>query len=348
MRLRDLGVDIGVKPVGMRNGITDVKGISVGHCAIAESGLVSGVTVVWPYPAGVEKRMLFVGKWSAIFGDDMTGLGVAEDFGTFSSPIALVPSAAVGRAYDGLIQHGIGRDPGLSTSTGWPPVVIGVNDSVLNPPATSFAVFREDHLEQAMKNLEVDEVSEGSVGVGRGLCAFGLRGGVGTSSRVLQSDEQEFTVGAFTAANGGEAGDLCIDRYPIDTNRRDVFEQRPRSFVALIATDAPLIPLQCRQLALRAISGLYRVGLISARTDEGIAIAFSTFPVEQDGAHQLVGRVSDDLLVELSVAAEECCEEAVLNGLLAAKPLTANGVRLESLEADTWTQTVNRFKRGAQ
>ncbi len=350
-RLGDLDLSIGKLAAGPLNAITDVPGLSVGHGNITDNDLVSGLTVVGPYPAAVGARMLSIGKWSLAGSDSLTGLGVAEDFGTFSSPIALVPDATVGRVYDSLIQHGLSRDPGLSTYAGWPPIVIGLNDSVLNPPATTYGSFREEHLQNALQHLEAGEVSQGNAGVGRGLCAFGMKGGVGTASRLVQRSEVSFRVGALVAANGGELRDLCVDRYPIPAaEHRDPLPSRPRTFAAVVTTDAPLIPVQCQQLAFRATSGLYRVGLAEARTDEGITLAFSTIPAEPTGPsgnHQRYQSAGDDLLRELSVAASDCCEEAVLNGLLAADSIRRNGIQLQALGQEGWPEAVKRFRKAS-
>ena len=66
-------------------------GVSVGHVDIRTSDLYTGLTAIVPYPASVDERKLFIGRFSIDGGDAMSGLGVAEDFGTFSSPIVLGP-----------------------------------------------------------------------------------------------------------------------------------------------------------------------------------------------------------------------------------------------------------------
>ena len=112
---------------GPHNAIVDVAGVSVGHVDIRTPDLHTGLTAILPYPASVEERKLFIGRFSIDGGDAMSGLGVAEDFGTFSSPIVLAPTPVVGRVYEALIRHSLGRDTGLSTEAGWPPVVVGID-----------------------------------------------------------------------------------------------------------------------------------------------------------------------------------------------------------------------------
>ena len=80
---------------GPHNAIVDVAGVSVGHVDIRTPDLHTGLTAIVPYPASVEERKLFIGRFSIDGGDAMSGLGVAEDFGTFSSPI--VPCSVPGR-----------------------------------------------------------------------------------------------------------------------------------------------------------------------------------------------------------------------------------------------------------
>ena len=106
----------------------------MGHVDIRTPDLHTGLTAIIPYPASVEERKLFIGRFSIDGGDAMSGLGVAEDFGTFSSPIVLAPTPVVGRVYESLIRHSLGRDTGLSTVAGWPPVVVGIDDTVCQRP----------------------------------------------------------------------------------------------------------------------------------------------------------------------------------------------------------------------
>jgi D-aminopeptidase len=173
MRLSDLGLRIGHLEPGRENALTDVDGVEICHLTINEDGLSTGLSAVMPHPPAVKQRRLYMGHCALDSGDGMTGLGVEEDFGTFSSPIVLTPAPAVGRVYEGVIRYGIKRDPGLDTNTGWPPVVVGVDDSSWNAAPLIHQKIGEGHVEQLLAQ----------VGIGRGLAAFGFKGGVGTASR---------------------------------------------------------------------------------------------------------------------------------------------------------------------
>ena len=349
--IRGLGLQVGALPPGRLNAITDVGDVSVGQAGVAEEGLDTGITAVVPYPPAVRERQLFVGRYAVDGGEMMTGLGVTEDFGTFSTPIVLAPSVAVGQVYDALIQYGLARDRGLSTHAGWPPIVVGVDDSWWNPPPRTYRQIREEHLDRALESAVAGPVAEGNAGIGGGLCAFGVKGGVGTSSRVTGAVAGgAWTVGALVAANGGAPDGLCVDRHPVGpvAGAEAVESTRPQTFAAVVATDAPLRPGQLDRLAARAALGLTRVGLLDAFTREGAVLAFSTTgigPAAEGGAEEeTVSMVGEEGLHHLFMAGGEACEEAVLNALLAAAPLRRLDRSLPILSPAGWPERVRRHQ----
>ena len=350
MRLRDLGIGVGRFVPGEGNAITDVPGVSVGRVEIGENGLCTGITAVVPYPAQVEKRRLFVGRWALDGDDGMTGLGVAEDFGTLSTPIVLAPAPAVGKLYDALIQYGLGRDSGLTTEAGWPPMVVGVDDGLWNPAKDLFERVGEEYLSQALQSADSGPVEEGSVGIGRGLCAFGMKGGVGTSSRLFEIDGRDYRVGVLVAANGGNIEELRVDGYPLATHLQvDIPDgELPGSFAAVVATDAPLLPRQLERLAGRTALGFGRVGLLETATRQGLVLAFSTSAIgemKEGEVAEPVQMMGEEVSYELFTAAGEAGEEAVLNALLAAAPVADRNPVLHALSHDGWPQAVSRFQR---
>ena len=301
---------------GPYNAIVDVAGVSVGHVDIRtpdlrlSSGrsLHTGLTAIVPYPASVEERKLFIGRFSIDGGDAMSGLGVAEDFGTFSSPIVLAPTPVVGRVYESLIRHSLGRDTGLSTVAGWPPVVVGIDDTAVNNPVLVRKVLTHAHTDEALASAD-SAVPTGNAGVGGGLQAFGYKGGVGTASRRAG----EYALGVLAAVNGGRelywAGRVLT-----------VGEQTegPQTFAAVVATDAPLIPRQLERLAGRAALGLARTGLWNPHTREGLVLAFSTTGIIQE-PDAPVKMVDEERLYALFAAAAGAAEAAVVDALLAAE-----------------------------
>jgi len=348
-----MGLSLGQMAPGSTNALVDVSGVEVGHVDIADDGLNTGLTVVLPYPAIIKERRLFIGRWS--LGAAVSGLGVAEDFGTFSSPIALVPLPVFGRVYEAMIHQGIKRDSGLSTDTGWPPIVVGVNDSVWNNVRQVRASVREKHVDAALAAARGDAIREGNVGIGGGLQAFGLRGGVGTASRRVGP----YLVGALVVANGGLPGGLSADGRALQEvsralqsadeeaqrARSDVAEDRligPQEFVVVLATDAPLLPFQLRSLAQRAALGTSRCGLWNAYTRAGQVLAFSTVEAaaatEAAEVLEQVPLVAEQDLYGLFAAAAEAVEEAVLSALVAAEALTRGGRTLPALTKEAWAR----------
>ena len=172
------GIQIGQFESGARDSIADVRGVRVGHVDIEVEDAQIGLSIVEPYPFSEEKRRLYIGRWSLDGGGSTSGLGVAEDFGTLSAPIAVVPGPAFGRAYEALIHQSIRRDRGLSTDAGWPPFVIGMDDGVWNDARRVYESVEQRDLNQALSDAS-EAFLEGSVGIGRSLRAFGLRGGGG-------------------------------------------------------------------------------------------------------------------------------------------------------------------------
>lgn len=334
-RLRELGLSLGDYLPGPHNAITDVQGVSVGHADIRTAGLRTGVTAVVPYPTEIAERKLFIGRFAVDGGDAMSGLGVAEDFGTFSSPIVLAPNPVVGRVYEAMISYGLARDTGLSTDTGWPPVVVGVDDTGWNAAALTYRSMTQAHVQEALANARGDAVPRGNAGIGSGLQAFGFKGGIGTASRQIDA----YTLGILAAVNGGRAGALRVDGYPLPMGEG---KDGPETFMAIIATDAPLIPRQLDRLAQRAALGLARAGLWSPYTREGLVLAFSTTGIvqaESEGPTTGVRLVGEEELYPLFAAAAFAAEEVVVDALLAAEAVEA----LKALPQTGWPEALQHF-----
>ncbi|MEW6753988.1 MAG: P1 family peptidase [Candidatus Latescibacterota bacterium] len=339
----------GRPPTRPGNALTDVAGVAVGHAQGASEGVLCGLTVVLPYPAATVRRRLYAGRWSLDGGGSMTGIQVVEDFGCLSSPVVLSPGAAVGTVYEGLVASGLRRDGGLSTAAGWPPLVLGLDDALWNPPAAVHAAVQRSHLEEAMAQASGNPVQQGSVGIGTGLCAFGLRGGVGSASRRVGGD---LVVAVLVAANGGDRRAFRVAGAPLG----EVLEPGPpavplpRSCAAVLATDAPLLPLQLDRLAGRAALGLARIGLLGPEERSGQVLAFSTTAIRREAgpedAVEQAETVADAVLYDLAGAAAEAAEEAVLNALLCAQPAPDRTPPLASLETTNWRAALERWGAG--
>jgi len=368
VRLSDLGLRPGRLDRGPANAITDVPGVRVGQAATRQGGSAVGVTAIVPY--GAAPRPVATGLYAVDGGGGMTSLGVVEDFGTASAPVVLASAAAVGAAYEALIDLGLSVDAGLPVGAGWPPLVVPVDDAVTSDPAVQHDLARPALVHAALAAAATSAPAEGAVGIGAGLAAFGGRGGVGTASRRAAGGQA--VVGALVAVNGGEPTSLSVDGVPVGAHLRapPLPASAARTFAAALVTDAPLMPRQLDRLAGRAVLGLARLGLYDADTREGLVLAQSTTglvsetagatpaptgvaapgaarPLKEAGLER-VGLAGEDDLPGLFRAAAEACEEAALNGLVAAAaagPAVArDGRHLPPLPLDGWPAAVRRLR----
>lgn len=248
----------------LKNSITDVSGVSVGHLTVDVGDVQTGVTVIVPYPLSVRDRKLFIGSFASGNWQAWTGRQVAADFGTFSSPIVLCNSTTVGIAYDAMISYGHQRAEDLPIDNAWPPLVIGIDDGYLNDLRQR--TVSHDAIFDLIKSAKDEPMACGSVGIGRGLCALGGKGGVGDASRTNKLDDEEIVVGVLAVANGG---------YLRDEKNPSIPRSLMPSTVLIIATSAPLLPEGLSALAEACMRSLDELIDWDA-DDKQLALAFST------------------------------------------------------------------------
>lgn len=317
----------------LRDSITDVRGVHAGHFTLAKGELQTGLTVILPYPLTQRNRKLFIGSYARGNWNEWTGLHVAQDFGTFSSPMVLCNSTTVGLAYDALITFGHQRDAGLPIDNAWPPIVIGIDDGYLNDQRQRR--LTHDDVLRTIREATNTPLACGSVGIGRGLCAFGGKGGVGEASRAGNIANERYTIGALLAANGGRAV----------TNETDAVSLAP-SFVLIIATDAPLLPEALRQLAEAGMRGLDKFGLPEDDVQQ-LALAFSTTNTIDNAFEekfQLFKQqwLAHEQLAPLFHAAVEAAREALRRALQNAEAVT--GRKGRTLAPVDWQNLANGVK----
>ena len=328
-RLRDLGITIGNLPPGPHNAITDVSGVSVGHTTIVadEPRIVrTGVTVVVPRGGDEWRNNVFGGAHTFNGNGEMTGLSWLDEAGIISSPIAITNTHAVGTARDALVGYAVDHD----RIDGWAlPIAAETYDGWLSD-IDAFAV-RHEHVWEAVDVSAGGPVAEGNVGGGTGMICHGFKGGIGTASRLAQLRCGSYTVGALVQANYGARRDLRIDGVPVGrliSNEHPPTPAEPPanagSIIVVIATDAPLLPIQCRRLARRATVGLARAGGMGYNGSGDIFLAFATgnhLPArtEQPLALEMLPH---ELIDPMFVAVAEAVEEAIGNALVAAETMT--------------------------
>ncbi|MDR1375905.1 MAG: P1 family peptidase [Synergistaceae bacterium] len=341
--MRDYGVVTGVMTPGRRNSISDVEGVTVGHCTVDDPamGVHTGATVVVPAGGSLfrEKLPAAVSVFNG-FGKS-AGLMQIEEKGTLETAVVLTGVSSVGVLYDALFRRELERDADICRADGSVnPVVCECNDSFLNDARAS-SLTRE-HLDTAFSAASPD-FEEGAVGAGRGMSCFQLKGGIGSASRVVDSRAGVFTVGVLVLANFGELPCLTVAGRHLgprveamlteSTSERGFmkrsFMERSSvergSIIVVAATDAPLDARQLKRLAKRGFLGVGRTGSFAGDGSGDIAVAFSTaFRIPHTSPSG--GRVLRETLHEEHIdpffkAAPEAAEEAILNALAAADPL---------------------------
>ncbi len=341
-RARDLGIAIGELAPGPFNAITDVAGVRVGHTTLIEGegplvvgqGPVrTGVTVIVPHEGSIGEEPLFAGVHVLNGNGEMTGTIWIEESGLLTSPIALTNTHSVGVVHDALIAHDVKhRSPRPAWSL---PVVAETWDGYL-----SDIDGQHVHPEQVSAALEAatsGPVAEGCVGGGTGMVCHEFKGGIGTSSRRLGADDGGWTVGVLVQANYGQRWLLRVDGVPVGRmiphaavpEAVDDLPPGSGSIIIIVATDAPILPHQCRRLAQRATIGLARAGGFGADSSGDIFLAFSTANRQRQSSGssarpltvQALPNAAMSLLFE---AVADATEEAILNALCQA--VTTTGI----------------------
>jgi L-aminopeptidase/D-esterase-like protein len=257
----------------------------------------------------------------------MTGIHWVNEKGGLETPILLTNSWSVGAVFDHFLSWGLAVDKDFYWY-GCLPVVAETWDGYLND-LRGRHVNRE-HVFAALNSAKSGSVEEGAVGGGTGMSAFDFKSGIGTSSRLveIESDRRNFTVGVLVQSNFGSRRDLRIDGVPVGREISDLMpqsgEEAKSSFIAVLATDAPLSHRQLRRLSKRVAMGLARTGSSAHNWSGDIVIAFSTaYRVREEGVPTVEQRpfLIDGEIDPLFAAAAEATEEAIVNALCMARTM---------------------------
>ncbi len=336
-RARDIGLHIGQLPTGPHNAITDVSGVLVGHTTLIEGDgplrpgqgpIRTGVTVVLPhggnlYRDKVPAAIHIINGFGKCMGQEQV-----DELGTIESPIALTGTMNVGRVTDAICAWSIRQNPdvGIDAAT-VNPVVGECSDAWLNDMQGRHV--REKHVLAAIESAASGPVDEGAVGAGVGMTAFGYKGGIGTSSRVIPADLGGWTVGVLVLANYGRRDQLRIDGVPIGQQLAATEEPPERgSIMMIVATDAPLLDRGLRRLARRAGIGLARTGSIAGNGSGDYVIAFSASPAVRIPYEPQTPTLPMEIMIDtgepidaLFQATVEATEEAIVNALFRAETI---------------------------
>lgn len=319
---------VGGLPSGARDLITDIAGVTVGQVTLARDDVQTGVTVIHPHAGDpfLEKVPAAVCVING-FGKSIGLLQVAE-LGVLETPIALTNTFSVGEIAQAQLRQACARLPGIGRD--WPtlnPLVFECNDGYLND-IQAFAV-QGDHYLQACRSAGVD-FQQGSVGAGRGMSAFQLKGGIGSASRRASlADGRHYQVGALVLANFGQLPSLRVGGVPLgqlgqaaQASPGPSPEPDKGSIIMILATDAPLDARQLGRLAKRAGVGLARTGSVYGHGSGDIALAFSTawrIPFDARLPMPAQAMLHETCLDSLFSAAADAVEQSIIHALWAAE-----------------------------
>jgi len=339
-RARELGIQPGVLPTGANNAITDVRGVRVGQVTLMEGDSIrTGVTAILPHGGNLFQQKapgaVFVGN---AFGK-LAGSTQVEELGTIETPIVLTNTLSVAEGIAGVVEYTL-EQPGNERVVSVNAVVGETNDSRLNDIRRRFVT--KEHVKAAIRAAREGPVEEGAVGAGTGTSAFGFKGGIGTSSRVLPKNLGGFVIGLLVQTNYG--GILTINGAPVgkELGRYYLKEQTEPapggSCMVVVATDAPLDARNLKRLAARAILGLGQTGSSMSNGSGEYVIAFSTAPPQ-------AALLSNDGMSPLFQAVKEATEEAVYNSMLMARTVTGvGGNTVEALPVARVLDILRRYK----
>ncbi len=352
-RLRDLGITIGTYPTGNYNAITDVPGVRVGHCTLIydEPRIArTGVTIIDPRTEAVWDDQCFAGFHVLNGNGDFTGTHWLEESGLLTTPIGLTNTHQVGIVRDTLVEYEFSHRKEEYFAL---PLVAETYDGQLND-INAFHI-KSEHVYQAINSLTGGGVPEGCVGGGTGMICYDFKGGIGTSSRIVNTHSGQFTIGALVQANHGDRDLLRIDGVPV--GREIGLDKIPSgwdappqgsSIIVIIATDAPLLPVQCKRIAQRATIGLARTGCVGHNGSGDLILAFATgnhIPVPHKKPYE-VKMLPHQQINPLFEGTAEAVEEAVLNALTAAETTVGyKGHTAYALPLDDLVKVMRQYNR---
>ena len=353
-RARDIGLVVGIFDTGTLNAITDVSGVRVGHSTVIRGDAVrTGVTAVIPAPGNLYTdpvpAWIHVGNgYGKLIGETQV-----REFGEIETPILLTCTLCVWSAANAL-KEWVYEQPGMGEHT-VNPVVGETNDSRVNnmwaDPIQRAEVF------EALNNADSGPVAEGSVGAGTGTQAFGWKGGIGTSSRVLPGELGGYTIGVLVQTNYG--GIMTINGAPVgrelgtysyrqqlqadhDSDRED------GSIMMVVATDAPLNARSLDRLAMRAMMGLARTGSFAGNGSGDYVIAFSTNPAVRKPRTSrtpvAIQVLVNESMSPLFAATVEATEEAIYNAIFKATTVSSSRGELRAVPIEDLTRILEEYE----
>ncbi len=357
-RARDLGITVGTLPTGPLNAITDVPGVLVGHCTVSWGGpelprgsgpARTGVTAILPHGDDIWHKRVVAGAFAANGVGEVVGMNAIREWGLIETPIMLTNSQSIGAVYDATVRWMMARDPLCGIEDAVMPVVGECDDGMLNDMRGMHVL--EEHVHAALDTATSGPVAEGGVGSGTGMTCFDFKGGIGTSSRLVEPyPGARHTVGVLAMTNFGNRERLSVDGVPVGREIPDLMprEHREGSCIVVLATDAPLSARQCERLAKRCALGLAVTGSFASDSSGEFMVAFTTaHRIPRVTTAPIAGSsIGNDAMYGLFEAAVDATAESVYNSLTAATDTDGrDGNRSYALPLDRLVAAMGKFGR---
>lgn len=350
-RARDLGVAPGVFAPGANNAITDVAGVRVGQVTVTEgAGVRTGITAIIPHEGNAYAERVPAAIWVGNGFGKLIGSTQANELGELETPILLTCTLCVWKAADAMVEWLLEK-PGMERVRSINPVVGETNDGGLNDirarPITAAQV------RQALDGARGGPVAEGSVGAGHGTVAFGWKGGIGTSSRLLPAALGGYTVGVLVQSNFG--GVLQVMGAPVGQELGQYAFKNALSkdggdgsIMMVVATDAPLSDRNLKRVASRAMMGLGRTGSSASNGSGDYVIAFSTAKDVRrafNATRLQTTELANEEMSGVFEAVVEATEEAIYNSLFQATTVSGGGRTAEAIPLDKVREVLKKYGR---
>ena len=344
LRAREAGLIVGVFEPGVYNSITDVDGVLVGHeTVIKGDDIRTGVTAIIPVSGNMYTHP--IPAWVTVgngYGK-MIGETQVREFGELETPILLTCTLCVWSAANAL-KEWVYTQPGMGEHT-VNPVVGETNDGRVNNMWAD--PIQREQVFSALSKASSGVVAEGSVGAGTGTQAFGWKGGIGTSSRVLPESLGGYTVGVLVQTNYG--GYMTINGAPVgrelgtypyrdQLTSTDDGDMEDGSIMLVVATNAPLNSRSLDRLGFRALMGLGRTGSYASNGSGDYVISFSTHPsVRKPRVSESPVAIEELVNASMSplfAAVSEATEEAIYNAIFKATTISSARGELKAVPYD--------------
>ena len=329
---------IGTMPRGKRNTITDVPGVRVGHCTVDNARHKTGVTVILPCGDDIFQNKM-VAACHVLNGFGKTaGLMQITELGTLETPIALTNTLNVGLVHDAMVEYMCRQ----AERSGYAirsvnPVVCECNDASLND--IRHRAVGEKEVFAAIESASAD-FAQGDVGAGKGMTCHDLKGGIGSSSRILEIGGETFTIGVLVLTNHGSLRDLTIGGKNVGADiERRIHQDTPDegSCIMIVGTDLPVTSRQLGRIIRRCSVGLARLGSYIGHGSGEVMVGFSTANRMPNQGGVLNFRcIHESHMDDAFRAVAEATEEAVLNSMLNAKTVIGYSGKVRRSLTEFW------------